>query len=152
MVSPKTLTTIGQAFAYLIIVTGTIQFSKAVPQLAKGPRSDVLVGLIGMGFNLAWICMTFGCIMSIKKKNLQFAKIYYIFFIVCNVVGIILYIISLHIEDDSHVHLDGVSTSVWVTTLIVAVLALAMLPLGIWILNGVIRYIETEKEAQQMVA
>lgn len=104
------------------------------------------------------------------QKNLQFAKIYYIFFIVCNVVGIILYIISLHIEDDSHVHLDGVSTSVWVTTLIVAVLALgafrwmlkkyenniicitAMLALGIWILNGVIRYIETEKEAQQMVA
>lgn len=28
----------------------------------------------------------------------------------------------------------------------------AMLALGIWILNGVIRYIETEKEAQQMVA
>ncbi|KAL9692590.1 hypothetical protein quinque_015804 [Culex quinquefasciatus] len=157
MVSVETFRVLGYVYGILGIAGSTFEMTKCILRIAIGHiehhqrhfnsehfrQAQDVSTVFALPLCALWMVFFVILILGIKQKNLILVRAHKMFLIISNAIGFIILGIGILVLTIFYNEKDAKLARV--ILVIVLVIGLASYLLALWIVNGVIRYIETDR-------
>ncbi|XP_058829998.1 uncharacterized protein LOC131689143 [Topomyia yanbarensis] len=141
MVELATYRMMGYIFANVCIVLSVLEAAKCLTKIGNGydlvPSVELLLAILCIVFSLVLI-------IGIKRANVSCVKSNRAFLIFLNTIAIIFTVMEYIYTMLVYRRID----KGWITLIIAVVLFIVIFLLELWILNGVLRYVESKQKVE----
>uniref|UniRef100_A0A8D8FR39 (northern house mosquito) hypothetical protein n=1 Tax=Culex pipiens TaxID=7175 RepID=A0A8D8FR39_CULPI len=142
MVALNIFPELGRIYAFVVVVGRTSSTVKHVSLIVNGNGGEIIVVMK----NLIWILTSVVLLIGIIQKSLTCVKMYRTFYVVAALISLMAIVTAgiTSLDKVDQIRLPMKRLSFFAVVFVFCVLATCI----IWILNGIIRYIESEKKIQ----
>uniref|UniRef100_A0A8D8F1I1 (northern house mosquito) hypothetical protein n=1 Tax=Culex pipiens TaxID=7175 RepID=A0A8D8F1I1_CULPI len=128
---------LGWIYAVISLTLAVLEFALCVFRIVHEINSFTCFAVV---VAIVWIIFSIVLIVGIKQNNAWHVKAYRVFLFAGNALTLLLLI-----GTDGDGQITNWSQQVWVSLVVGSLGVIALFALELWIINGVIRYIEREK-------